>query len=112
MAQRLERRSRDRNVSGSSPGRNGGRIFFCADSYFGILSTPGGVPAAARKRSRPCVYSHNTTHALSACGYACCDMVHGLIMVYTERVETAAAPRGTSHVTAKQRCKYTTAVEI
>ena len=40
-----ERRTRDRKVSGSSPGRSGGRIFFpvstfCVDSYFGIRSTP------------------------------------------------------------------------
>ena len=32
--------------------------------------------------------------------------------VYTERAETAAVPRGTSHVTTKQRCKYTTSAEI
>ena len=28
------------------------------------------------------------------------------------RAETAAVPRGTSHVTTKQRCKYTPAVDI
>ena len=39
-----------------------------------------------------------------------CDMVHGL--VHTERAETAAVSRGTSHVTTKQRCKYTTSVDI
>ena len=33
-------------------------------------------------------------------------------MVYTERAETAAASRDTSHVTNKQRCKYTTSVSI
>ena len=33
-------------------------------------------------------------------------------MVYTERAETAAVSRGTSHVTTKQRCKYTTWVDI
>ena len=31
------------------------------------------------------------------------DMVHDC-MVYTERAEMAAVPRGTSHVTIKQRC--------
>ena len=41
IAQWLERRTRDRKVPGSSPGRSGGRILtFCADSYFGIRSTP------------------------------------------------------------------------
>ena len=38
-------------------------------------------------------------------------MVHGC-MVYTERGETAAVSRGTSHVQTKQRCKYTTSVDI
>ena len=33
-------------------------------------------------------------------------------MVYTERAETAAVSRGTSHVTTKQSCKYTTWVDI
>ena len=31
-------------------------------------------------------------------------------MVFKERAETAAASRGTSHVTAKQRCKYTSSM--
>jgi len=38
-------------------------------------------------------------------------MVHGC-MVDTERAETAAVSRGTSHVTIKQRCKYTTSVDV
>ena len=38
-------------------------------------------------------------------------MVHGS-MTYTERAETAAVSRGTSHVTTKQRVKYTTSVNI
>ena len=32
-------------------------------------------------------------------------------MMYTERAETAAVSRGTSQVTTKQRCKYTTSVD-
>ena len=39
------------------------------------------------------------------------DMMRGC-MVYTERAETAAVSRGTSQVTDKQRCKYTTSVDI
>ena len=39
------------------------------------------------------------------------DMAHGCMM-YTERAEMAAVLRGTSHVTTKQRCKYTTSVDI
>ena len=33
-------------------------------------------------------------------------------MVYTERAKTRAVSRGTSHVTTKQRCEYTTSVDI
>ena len=33
-------------------------------------------------------------------------------MVYTECAEMATASRGASHVTAKQRCKNTTSVDI
>ena len=45
VAQWLECRSPDRKVSGSSPGRSGERISspgstFCADSYFGVRSSP------------------------------------------------------------------------
>ena len=39
------------------------------------------------------------------------DVVHGC-MVYTERAEMAAVSHGTSHVTVKERCKYTTSVDI
>jgi len=38
-------------------------------------------------------------------------MVHGC-MVDTERAEMAAVSRSTSHVTVKQRCNYTTSVNI
>ena len=33
-------------------------------------------------------------------------------MVYSERAEMAAVSCGTSHVTVKQRCNYTTSVDI
>ena len=39
------------------------------------------------------------THTHYVCGFAWSDMVHGG-MVYTERAETAAVSRGTSHVSA------------
>ena len=55
IAQWLERRTRDRKVAGSSPGRSGGRTSpgsaLCADSYFGIHSNPR-VTAVARKGDR------------------------------------------------------------
>ena len=36
-----------------------------------------------------------------------CGVVHGC-MVYTDHAEIAAVPCGTSHVTTKQHCRYTT----
>ena len=39
-------------------------------------------------------------------------MVTIILMLYTERAETVAVSRGTSHVTTKQRCKYTTWADI
>ena len=39
------------------------------------------------------------------------DMAHGC-MVYTERAETAAVSRGTSHVTTKQRCTENISMNI
>ena len=38
-------------------------------------------------------------------------MAHGCT-VYTERAQTAAVSRGTSHITTTQRCEYTTSVEM
>ena len=38
-------------------------------------------------------------------------MVHGC-MIYTKRAEMAAVSRGTSHVTTKERDKYTIVVNI
>ena len=50
----LERRTRDRKVAGSNPGRSGGRIFFSRVNFvcrllFGVRSTPR-VTAVACKR--------------------------------------------------------------
>ena len=39
------------------------------------------------------------------------DKVHGC-MGYTERAQTAAVSRGTSHVTTKQHCTYAASVDI
>ena len=50
---------------------------------------------------------------LQLTGYARTErcMGHGYT-VYTENTEMAAVSHGTSHVTAKQHCKYTTSVDI
>ena len=56
IAQMLERRTRDRKVPGSSPGRSGGRIFFSRFNFLCCLlfryPFDPSVTAAARKRSR------------------------------------------------------------
>ena len=61
------------------------------------------------------VYMQVTTgHACSLRMWICMKwhyMVHGC-MVYAECAEMAAVSCGTSHVTIKQRCKYTTSVDI
>ena len=56
IAQWFERRIRDRKVSGSSPGRSGGGIFFsmstlCADSYVGMRSTAVAHKKKKKKKS-------------------------------------------------------------
>ena len=76
---------------------------FCADSYFGIRSTPR-VTEAERKRSPSLCQSAGgrlqlNTHTLYVCGFARSDMVHDC-MVYTERAEMAAVLFGTSHTSA------------
>ena len=85
---------------------------FCADSYFGIRSTP----------VLPQQHVKDPGHSAKSAGgrlklntrapyYVVCicmkgrDMVHGC-MVYTERAEMAAVSRGISHVTTTQRCGY------
>ena len=76
---------------------------FCADSYFGVRSTPV-LPQQHVKD-----YGHSAksaggrlqlnTHAPYVCGFARSDMVHGC-MVYTERAAMAAVSCGTSHASA------------
>ena len=81
---------------------------FCVDSYFSICSNhillqwhirdPGHSAKSANK------------HAYTLRMWFCMkwrDMVHGC-KVYTERTKMAAISRGTSHVTTRQFCKYTT----
>ena len=62
----------------------------CADSYFGIRSTP-----VYRCSGR----LQLNTHTPYVCSFAWSDMVHGC-MVYTERAETTAVLCGTSHASA------------
>ena len=86
----IERRTHDRNVSGSSPGRSGDRIFFSRGNFLCRLlfryPFHPRVTAVARKRSR------------SFCQKC--------------RWQVTAVSSGTSHATTKQRCKYTTWKDI
>ena len=109
MAQWLERWTRDWKVASSNPCRTAGEFSspgssFCADSDFGIRSTPVTVllqqqvkdpshsaKSAGGKLQLKCM------HAPYVCDFAWSDMVHDW-MVYTERTETAAVSCGTSHV--------------
>ena len=69
IAQWLERRTRDRKVVGSSPAGefSSQGSTFCADSYFGIRSTPVLPQYHARKISRSfcrkCRWQFTTKHA-------------------------------------------------
>ena len=77
---------------------------FCADSYFGIRSTPVlpqcHVKGPGHSAKRACGKVQLNTHAPYVCGlFASSVTVHGC-MVYTERAETAAVSYGTSQVSA------------
>ena len=117
IAQWLERRTRDRKVPGSSPGRSGERISsrgsaLCADSYFGIHSTPH-VTTVACKRSRSCCQKcrwqvpakHTYTLPMLLWMKWRCNLVHGW-MVYTELV-----PRR-QHFTWHQPCNNHRALPV
>ena len=123
IAEWLERRTRDRKVPGSSPGKSGAKSFFSRVNFLCrlLFRYPFDtiVTSAARKRSRlfcqKCRWQVTAKHAYTLRMWLCMkwrDMMHGC-MVYTERAEMATVSRGTSHVTVKQRCKqYTTSADI
>ena len=110
MGPRLEHRTCDRKVPGSSPHRSGWRIIFssvnfCTDYYYGFRSTP----AVARKRSRSfCEKSrwqvtakgllHLTYVALNEVPLWIGTRLYG---VHRTCAETATVLRGTNHATTK-----------
>ena len=119
LAQWLGCWTRDPKVTGSSPGRSGGKKIsppgsaFCGDSYFSIYST-----ATECKRSRSfcqkCRWQVTGKHSRTLCMWLCMkwhDMVHGCVE-YTECGEMAAVSHGSSHLTTKERCKYITSEDI
>ena len=116
IAQWLQHRTRDRKVAGSSPRRSGGRIFLSRVSLITSISVlPHCYRSSASKSwsfCQRCKWQVTAKHASTLFMWLCMkwrDMVHGC-MVYTVRAESAAVSRGSSRVTTKQRCKYTTSV--
>ena len=102
----VESRTRDRKVSGSSPGRSWGRIILSRVNFlcWFLLRYPfhPRVTTVARKRSRSFFQTRRwQVTAKHVCTLriwlSWSGMVHGC-MVYTERAEAAAVSCGTSHV--------------
>ena len=110
----VKRRTRDRRTRVRVPAGA-----FCADSYFGVHSTPvlpqQGVKDSCRSAKSACGCIQLKTHAPFTY-VALNDNVNWCMVVwFTKNVlrsATATVPRGNSHVTTKQRCKYTTSVDI
>ena len=92
---------------------------FCYDSYFGIHSTPVLPQWHVEKISYHSAKNAGgwlqlNMHAPYVYMWLCmkwCDMVYGC-MVYTEHAKMATVSGGTSHITTKQCCNYTTWVDI
>ena len=107
----------------SSPTWSGGRIFLCRVSFHADLfwyPFHAHATAVSCKRSQ-CNHPAQKVHVAGysqmhmrptyVAFYKWHEMVHGC-MVYTEYAKMAAVLHGTSHGTTKQRCKYTTLVDI
>ena len=108
--------------AGLSPRRSGGWIFFSWVNFLCrlLFCYPfyHHVTTVAHKRfwsfCIKCKWQVTAKHACILCTWLCMkwhDLVHGC-MVYAERTKTAAVSCGTSHVTTKRRCTYTTFVDI
>ena len=89
IAQRLERRTRDRKVPDSSPVRNGGRIFFSRVNFLCCLLFRypfyPRVTAAARKRFGHSAKSARgrlqlNTHTPYLCGFELSDTVNWCVV--------------------------------
>ena len=123
IAQRLEHQTPDRTVAGSRPSRRGGIIFFSTVSFLCwlLFRYPFHPYVTAKTRKRPrsfcqkCGWQVTAKRACTVRTWLCMkwrDRVHGCMM-WTERAQQmAAVSQYTSHVRSKERCKYTTWVEI
>ena len=127
----LERQTRDQKVPGSSPRKNGGRIFFSRVNFLcWLLFRYPFHPrvsyrrAVARKRSRSFCQKCRWQVTAKLSNYQCILSMWPVLNevtlstsawlngVHKTCTETAAVSHGTSHATTKQRCKYTTSVNI
>ena len=117
IAQWLERRTRDRKVPGSSPGRSGGRIFFSRVNFLCRLlflyPFHPRVTAVARKRSRSvcqkCRWQVTARHTYTLPMWLWmkwhCNLVHGWM------VGTELAPKR-QHFTWHQPCNNQRALSV
>ena len=95
-----------------------GDFSFPGSAFCALISLPVPPPCyaqVARKRSRSfcqkCRWQVTAKHTCTPTHEVDVTIMHGY-MVYTERAETAAVSRGTSHLTTKKSCKYTTSVDL
>ena len=119
MAQWLKRRTRDRKVAGSSPGRSGGRMFssrvnlLCWLLFRYRFHTL--VTTVARKRPRSfcqkCRRQVTPKHTyIHLCGFEWSDTVTWCMVEWcTQNLRwNGSISRGTSHATAKERYHFIT----
>ena len=117
IAQRLERRTRDRKVVGLNPCRSGRRIFFSRVNFLCWLlfwyPLHPRVTAVARKRPRSfcqkCRWQVTAKHTCTLCMWLCMKW-HGAWLYGVHRMRRD----GSSFMWHQpfQRCKYTTSMDI
>ena len=118
IAQWLEHQARDLKVPGSSPSRNGGRIFFSRVNFlcwllFWYPFYPC-VTAVACKRSQSFCRLQLNTHTPYLYGFEWSDTVTWCMVEWcTQNLRwNGSISRGTSHATTTEHYQYTTSVNI
>ena len=123
IAQWSERRTRDRKVPGSSPGRSGGIIFFSRANFvcWPLVRYPfhPRVTAVARKDPGHSAKSAGgrlqlNTHAPYLCGFEWSDPVNWCMVEWcTQNLRRdGSISRGTSHATTTERYQCITSLDI
>ena len=119
IAQWLERRTRDRKVTGSNPFWSGGRIFFSRVNFLCWLlfryPFHPRVTAVARKRPRSFCQKRSwqvtAKHAYTLRMWLCMKWHGAWLGVHRTRRDWLSGSRFLWHQPC-QRCKYTTSVDI